>query len=415
MKNARLAAFELVYNVINNSSYSNLSLDSALKDVSSEDKSFFSALSLGVIERRITLDYIVSRFLTSRTKPKVKILLYLGAYQLYFMDKIPSSAAVNETVELSKQVGCSYYSGLINALLHKIDENRIDVDSLEDLSVRYSCPSELINMWKKHYGDENTLNILNEINGVPPVFAIPNTLYVDRDELGYEFLCDKIENEPYGDVIKITSPFDLSKSNAFKNGLFHIEDYSSYLCAKALEAKEGETVFDVCSAPGGKAFTIAEAMNNRGNLYAFDLHINRVKLISDGAERLGLTCIKADVNDASVYNPSLPKADKILCDVPCSGFGIIRRKPEIRYKELDGIKELFELQYQILLTSSKYLKRGGRIVYSTCTLNKKENEKVVKRFLDENGGFKLLSQKTIFPEADSGDGFFFSVMELNDD
>ena len=329
MKSARLVCFELIYGILNNNDYSNLSLDSELNQVKASDKSFVSRLTLGVIERRITLDYIINRYLSSAPKQKVKILLYLGVYQLYFMDKIPSNAAVNETVELAKSVGCGYYTKLINAVLHKADEDRIDIDAVNDLSVRFSCPENLINMWQKHYGSENTMQILNSINSVAPVYAVPNRLYVDEEELLYELLDEGCECEIDGELVKLISPLSLKKSKAFNNGLFHIQDLSSYNCAKALNAEKEQTVIDVCSAPGGKALTIAERMENRGKVYALDLHKSRVKLVFEGAERLGLTCIAARENNAELFNPDLPEADRVLCDVPCSGFGIIRRKPEI--------------------------------------------------------------------------------------
>ncbi|MCR5208134.1 MAG: 16S rRNA (cytosine(967)-C(5))-methyltransferase RsmB [Eubacterium sp.] len=411
MKPARLSAFELIYGVFNEGAYSNLSLDSALSEVKAEDRAFLSALTLGVIERKITLEYIIAPHLKSKPKPKVMLLIMLGAYQLYFMDKVPSSAAINETVELSKKVGCAYYSGLINAVLHSIDRERTDIGAVADLSVKYSCPDGLINMWKKHYGEEAALQILESINEAPPVFAVPNPLYVDADELAYELMCDGVECEADDGLVIIYSSINLSKCRAFKNGLFHIEDKSSYLCALALEAEEGDTVIDLCSAPGGKAFTVAERMNNTGRVYACDIHSHRVELIKNGAKRLGLENIITEVNDASIYNSELPKADRVLCDVPCSGFGIIRRKPEIRYKELDSVKELSELQYAILKTGSQYLKKGGRIVYSTCTLNNKENEKVTERLLNENPDFRLVSQTTVLPDKNGGDGFYFAVME----
>ena len=190
---------------------------------------------------------------------------------------------------------------------------------------------------------------------------------------------------------------------------------SSYDCAYALNPKENETVLDVCAAPGGKTFTMAELMNNSGKIISCDIHPHRVELIKNGAKRLTLTNIECVVNDASIYNNKIGTVDKVLCDVPCSGFGIIRRKPEIRYKELDSVKDLPEIQYNILSVSSKYLKNGGLIVYSTCTLNKKENEKVVKRFLDNNDNFKLVKEKTAFPSENSGDGFYYAVMTRNDD
>lgn len=414
MKKSRLVAFEILNDILRDNAYSNIAIDKALKNIES-DKAFISSLVYGVVERKITLDYIINEYLDGKTKPKVKIILYLGAYQLYFMDKVPASAAINECVELSKEVGVSFYSKLINAVLHKIDDNRIDINEISDLCIKYSCPEHLINMWKKAYGEENIIKILSAINEKPPVFAIPNTLYVDADECLYELNNAGIDGEVIGDAVMITSSFDLAKCKPFNDGLFHIEDLSSFSCAKALDAKDDEIVIDVCSAPGGKAFTIAEGMNNKGTVYAFDLYEHRVNLIKQGAERLGLTNIKASVNDALVFNEDLPKADKILCDVPCSGFGIVRRKPEIRYKDLDSVKELPRIQLDILTNSSKYLKNGGRLVYSTCTLNKRENEKVVQNFLNDNEEFELVEEKTTFPSMNGGDGFYYAILERKND
>ena len=411
MKDGRLIAFDILYSIKNGSAYSNLALDKALNDCSAKDKAFVSSLVLGVVERKITLEYLISPYLTGRTKPKVKIILEMGAYQLYFMDKVPASAAINTCVSLADETGSSFYKGLINAVLHKINDNRIDISALDDLSVKYSCPQNLINMWKKMYGRERTEGILKSINTKPPVFAVPNSLYVDADELCYELLNCGVEAETDGELVKINSGFELNKLKPFNDGLFHIQDKSSFECAKALQAKACDTVLDICSAPGGKAFTIAESMNGKGKVYAFDLYEHRVKLIADSAKRLGLRNIEASVNDALEFNESIPKADKILCDVPCSGFGIIRRKPEIRYKELDSIKELPEIQLKILEISSMYLKDNSRMIYSTCTLNKKENEKVVSAFLEKHTDFKLIQEKTSFPSESGGDGFYYAVLE----
>lgn len=410
MKSSRLIAFETLYKIFNDNSYSNLALDSVLKK-ETYDKQFVSALVYGVVERKLTLDYFIEKYTDKKLKPKILIILRMGAYQLLFMDKVPTSAAINESVKLTKEIKQDYYSGLVNAVLHKIDKDR---QIPEELSIKYSVPENLINMWKKQYGEDKVNDFLPCLNSRPPVFAIPNTLYVDADELFYELQCDNIECEVFGDVVKINSSFDLNKSKAFQNGLFYIEDLSSYECARVLGAKDGETVLDVCSAPGGKSFAIALSMNNSGKLYSYDLYEQRVNLIKKSAERLGIDIIEAGVNDASVYNESIQKADRILCDVPCSGFGIIRRKPEIRYKELDSVKELPNLQLKILEASAEYLKNNGRLVYSTCTLNKKENEKVVSAFLDKHNNFSLITEKTIFPSADGGDGFYYAVMVKNE-
>ena len=311
MKNARLIAFEVLDSVFKDGAYSNIAVDKALDGVDSKNKAFVSSLVYGVCERKITLDYLLEQHLTTKPKRKVMLLLYIGAYQLYFMDKVPDSAAINTAVELAGEVGLGYYKKLINAVLRKVDGNRVDINKIEDLSVRFSCPEHLINMWNKMYGAENTLSILSAINGKPPVFAVPNTLYVTADELLYELQNCGINGEVIGGVVRITSAFDLSNCKPFVDGLFHIEDLSSFTCATALDVQQGDTVIDFCSAPGGKTFTLAEFMNNTGTVYAYDLYPHRVKLIDDGAKRLGLTKVVAAVNDACEHSENVPLADRI--------------------------------------------------------------------------------------------------------
>ena len=411
MKNARLVAFETLYKIFYDNSYSNIAVENAVKNID-DDKAFVSALVYGVVERRLTLDFFINKYVSSKPKPKVLTILRMGAYQLLFMDKVPASAAINESVELAKAIKQNYYCSLINAVLHKIDSDR---EIPDDLYVKYSVPANLINMWKKQYGDKEVLGFLPYVNERPPMFAVPNRIYVDADELCYELMDEGVACECIGDAVRLDKGFDLKKSRAFNNGLFFIEDLSSFHCAIALGAKAGETVLDMCSAPGGKSFAIASLMNNEGSVYSYDIYDHRINLVNDGAKRLGLDIIKTAVNDASVFNESIPIADKILCDVPCSGFGIIRRKPEIRYKELDSVKDLPYLQLKILTVSSKYLRCAGTIVYSTCTINKKENEKVVREFLNNNSNFSLNCEKTVFPSADGGDGFYYAVMTKNYD
>lgn len=415
MKNGRLISFEILQNIIRDGAYTNIALEKSINNANQKDRAFVSRIVYGVIERKLSLDFVIDKFLTSRTKPKIKILLYIGAYQILFMDKIPVEVAVNETVSLADEIGLSYYKKLINAVLHKIVDYKTEFELIEDLDIKYSCPIHLINMWKKMYGEETTLDILKTINNRPPIFAIPNRKYVDEEELQYELFDEGIDCEIYNGVVKVNSGIDFSKSKTFINGLFYIEDYSSYQAAKALNISENDVVLDVCAAPGGKSFTIAQSLLNGGKLFSYDLYDHKIKLINDGAKRLGLeNIITANINDASVFNPDIPKADKILCDVVCSGFGIIRRKPEIRYKNLDSIKELPSIQLKILETTINYLKSNGRIMYSTCTLNKKENEKVIEKFLEINKNFELIEQKTFIPNVESGDGFFYAILKKND-
>lgn len=410
MKSSRLIAFEALHKIFTDNAYSNLTLENILKDVK-EDKSFISAIVYGAVERKITLDHYIFKYLNSKPKPKILTILRMGAYQILFMDKVPDSAAVNESVKLAKDINQSYYAPLVNAVLHKIQQ---DDEVIEDVSIKYSVPQNLINMWYKQYSKEVVDSFLPFINERPPIFAVPNRLYVDADELQYELMSEEVDCETAGELVKINSSFDLNRLKSFENGLFHIQDMSSYECAKALGVQKGDTVIDICSAPGGKAFTLAQLMENTGTVYAYDLYEHRLNQVINGSKRLGLSNIFCAVNDALKVNVSIPVADRILCDVVCSGFGIIRRKPEIRYKELDSVKELPKTQLQILETSSRYLKSGGTIVYSTCTLNKKENEAVTKAFLDGNKDFYLIEEKTTFPSLDGGDGFYRAVMKKNE-
>lgn len=413
MKNSRIVAFDIVQSVLKDNAYSNIAIEKALKDVDKKDRGFVSRLVYGVIERKITLDYSIDLYLNTKPKNKVKILLMLGAYQILFMDKIPDAPAIYETVESASQLGITYYKKLINAVLRKISANKDEILNINKLDIRYSCPANLINMWCKMYGTQQTLSILESINDRPPVFAVANSRFVDEQELQYELLSEGIDCEVFNDcVVKINSSFDMGTLKSYENGLFYIEDYSSYTAACKLGVKEKDIVLDVCASPGAKSFTMAQT---GAKIYSYDIHKHRVELIKKSAQRLGLNNITTEINDAAVFNEDIPIADKILCDVPCSGFGIIRRKPEIRYKNLDDIKQLPEIQLQILNTSCKYLKNGGKLMYSTCTLNKKENEKVVDAFLKNNTDFELEEQATIFPQINSGDGFFYAIMKKTND
>lgn len=412
MKNSRIIAFDIVQSIFKDNAYSNIAIEKSLTSVNDKDKGFVSRIVYGTIERKLTLEYAVNLYLNSKTKNKVKILLMIGAYQILFMDKVPDAVAIFETVACTDELGISFYKKLVNAVLRKISDNRENILNCEDLEIKYSCPKNLINMWNKMYGRDRTLSILECINDRPPVFAVPNTKFVDAQELQYELFDEGIDCEVYNECVKINSPFDMKSLRSYDNGLFYIEDYSSYTAACNLGVDEKDIVLDICAAPGAKSFTMAQ---NGAKIYSFDIHNHRVELIKKSAQRLELDNVFADINDALVYNENIPKADKILCDVPCSGFGIIRRKPEIRYKNLDNIKELPPIQLKILQTSSSYLKTGGKIMYSTCTLNKKENEKVVDAFLKENNNFELEEQKTIFPSANSGDGFYYAILTKNND
>ena len=256
----------------------------------------------------------------------------------------------------------------------------------------------------------------------PPVTVRLNNLKGDRNEI-LSGLSELSPVETAVDGCYEISVANVREEQSFKNGLFHVQDIASQLCCKAVSPKAGEVILDVCSAPGGKAFTMAELSDDKADIYAFDIHDHRVKLIADGAKRLGIKSITAMQGNASEYSENVPMADKILCDVPCSGLGVIRRKPEIKYKNYEEFERLPDIQYKILENAVKYLKVGGELVYSTCTVNPKENSEVIDRFLSEHKNFDGISfledmgepfgnyKVTLFPENFASDGFFISKIK----
>lgn len=440
MQNPRYTAFKALSQVEQNGAYSNILLDSILNknDIAPRDASFASSLIYGVLERKLSLDWIISKF-SSMPLRKIEnstlILLRLGVYQLVFMDKVPDSAAVNETVKLCKKLRLYSSSGFVNGVLRSVSraEERFPLPSKNNyvkyLSIKYSCPENIISLWINDYSKECAEGILSSLFGRPPIYIRANSLKVTRDELIDKLNCEgaeAISDSRLENAAQIKPNGGIGSLDSYKKGLFHVQDLSSQLCCNVLSPKPGEVVTDVCSAPGGKAFTLAETMNNSGRVNCYDLHENKLNLIKSGANRLGIDIISVKQRDALSGEP-LEMSDKILCDVPCSGLGILRRKPEIRYKPDTGADSLPEIQYKILTNSAKYLKSGGVLVYSTCTLHRAENGAVADKFLAEHSDFEPLefelpngirrtvdepkNQLTLFPQTNSTDGFFISAFK----
>ncbi|MDE6005084.1 MAG: 16S rRNA (cytosine(967)-C(5))-methyltransferase RsmB [Oscillospiraceae bacterium] len=422
MSSARATAVKLLLKTFENNSYSNFVLDKELKNssLSAQEKAFCTQLYYGVIERLLTLEYILEVY--SNKKPEklddpVKYILYLGFYQLKYCDKIPDSASINESVKLAKYFKKKSASGFINAVLRKFQraDKKIPLTTNKwiNMQMHYSAPVKLLQKVIAEHGEKFANTFFENSLCPPPCMIRYNNLKKgDLQELNPK-PCDKLEN-----AYQITAP-DIRNTKAFQQGLFHVQGLSSQFCCKVLNAQAGEIILDMCSAPGGKAFTIAEDMQNQGHVYAFDLHPHRVKLIQQGAERLGLTCVHTDVKNATEYDSNIPKADRILCDVPCSGFGVIRRRPEIKYKSLESIQELPELQYKILENASRYLKSDGILVYSTCTIFAQENQEVIKKFLDNHADFELVALQelnitegwaVLSAEYADCDGFFIAKL-----
>lgn len=437
MANVRNIAYKVLYRVLHEDAYSAIALNSAVheENLSGVDVSFLSALVYGVLERKLTLEYIIRQCSSIRIKKieaKTLIVLYLGMYQLIYMDKVPDSAAVNESVKLCKQLKLYKSSGFVNAVLRnfvradkqcKLPDQS---DRLRYLSVVYSCPESITKEMLATYGEELTELILKGIIGRPPICVRVNTLKTDTNTLIAELEKQGItaERVPYlSDSLYLSSTGSLDKIPQFRQGHFFVEDAASQLCAEMLDAQPGEKIADVCAAPGGKSLYTAIKMGDRGEVFSYDIHEHKIKLMKDNAKRLGVSSIRTAVRDAS-SDTALPECQRILCDVPCSGWGILRRKPEIRYKTDTNIDNLPNLQYSILCMSAKYLPIDGVLVYSTCTLRKAENHKVVERFLKEYPDFVGEALKlpdgighkvdeppyclTLLPGVYNTDGFFIA-------
>lgn len=421
MKSARQTAVEALLRV-DRGGYSQLTLDSVLlkEKLSPKEAAFAAALFYGVIERRLTLDYCISGYARHPLSDTVAEILRAAIYQLLYLDGVPGHAAVDEAVEMSKRMGQRAAANMINGILRSFIRAGCVVPKVkgtlsQQLAVEYSCSQELCELFVKWFGEEKAREILVSAFGRPPIFIRVNTIKTDVAALLAE-LPDEIKTEKPplldGNCIEVTG--NIAHSHIHRAGLLHIQDYCSQQAALTVGAKENERILDICAAPGSKSFVMAQQMKNKGGIIACDISTPRLELIKEGAARLGITIIETKTNDGTVYDAGLGEFDRVLCDVPCSGLGVLRRKPEIKYRGKADIEALPQLQYKILETSAKYLKKGGVLVYSTCTINPEENEKIAERFLAENKGFCPMPfdgdawYKTNLPSESGGDGFFIS-------
>lgn len=398
MINSRKETVKLLNRTFSNDCYSNLLLDNVLSgtEASVQDKRFITTLYYGVLERKITLDHIISTY-SSRKINKLDMtvlnILRTGVYQIKYMDSVPDSAAVNESVKLASSFKMMSSSGFINAVLRNFIRDGANIkppkDKLKSLSVKYSVAPDIIKLITESCGKSFTQKFLERLNDKTPVYLRINNTLTDEDKFSEIFsesgiIFEKTDFPPF--CFKVQSG-NLTDTDAFRKGLFHVQDISSQLACLALEPCEGQKVLDLCSAPGGKTFTIAELMNGTGTVYASDIYEQRAELIDRGARRLSLGNIKAFAGDASVHNSELEGADRVLCDVPCSGLGVMRKKPEIRCKQTENFEDLYDIQYKILENAASYLKVGGILVYSTCTVSRRENDDMIDRFLSEHENF----------------------------
>jgi 16S rRNA (cytosine967-C5)-methyltransferase len=423
---ARALALDLIIKSEKAGQFSNIALDKALEksDLNDADRRLVSALFYGVIERRITLDHRISE-LSSRPVSEIDALtlgaIRLGLYQLMFMDKIPPHAAINETVDLCPRRSSGFVNGILRS--HTRSGDMIlpskSEQPTEYLSVKYSTCTELCQKLIQIYGTERAESILGATLSSAPTTLRVNTLKTSADELlAHIDGSQKTSLSPHALTVKGA----VRELYGFCDGYFFVQDEASQLCVEALGACEGETVMDICACPGSKSFGAAINMKNKGRILAFDLHESKLSLVSSSAKRLGIDIIEVAKQDGRVpLEQYFGVADRVLCDVPCSGFGVLAKKPELRYKDPTLSSALPDIQLAILENACRYVKDGGTLVYSTCTIFPEENEQNVMRFIARHPEFSLTPFKAGTLEADQGyitllpdehptDGFFIAKL-----
>ncbi len=442
MKSSRELILEILLDIDQNKAYSNLSIQKHLDlEENFKDENFVRELVYGVIENQIYLDYIIRKNSKVRLKkihPNVLNLLRMGIYQLLFMDKVPDRASIYETVELAKSYANKGSVGYINGLLRNVSRDKEGAlkisanNKLEYISIKTSHPLWLVENIANQYGEDFAMEFCQYNNTKPKLNIRVNSLKTNRESLKAR-LEDKgllVSEGKYSNyTLIIENPSRITQLDEFKEGLFTIQDESSSLVAQVMDIEDNMTVIDLCSAPGGKTSHIGERLNNTGRILAFDIHSNKLDLIRSTAYRLGIKNIVLGENDGSVYNEKLDSlGDIVLLDVPCSGLGIMRRKPDIKLnKEETDIIKLNKIQKDILKNGARYVKSGGQLVYSTCTIDKRENIDIIKWFLSENKDFNLVSiggklasedglnhlnqgYLDLYPHVNGTDGFFIAKM-----
>jgi len=419
----RKTAFLVLRDVETKESYSNLALNHYMEAEKPDSPAFVRELTYGVLERKLWLDYMARQLLANpkaRLSPAVRVLLRMGIYQIAFMDSVPDYAAVDGCVRLAKAF-CRGREGFINGVLRSYLKKK-DVLSLpeegedpaEYLSVRYSCAPWIVRLWLSQYGREVCEKLLAAGNERSELSLRANRLKITPEVLTRRLLEEGAAVGPGKAVPEAlrVSGGQLLESSLYQEGAFSVQDESSMMAVEALDPQPGEIVVDVCAAPGGKSLFAAERMRDSGKVYSRDVYEKKLRLIEAEARRLGIHIIETKQFDGETTDRELlGKAHRVLVDAPCSGLGVIRRKPEIKYKEEAEEETLPEKQLRILQTASQYVRPGGVLVYSTCTVNRRENEEVVAGFLSGTEDFAVKSQRQIFPFEDGLDGFFICKME----
>lgn len=421
---AREIALKTLYKIDKEQAYSNIVLNDEIKQnrnkINDKDIGLISEIVYGVTTWKLTIDEIIKKYSKIRLKkisPWILNILRMGTYQIIFLDKIPKSAAVNESVNLAKRYGHASSSNFTNAILRKIEKEDYEEffqikDDVERISKTNSMPVWIIEELMKNNTIEEVEEICKNLNLRPEIIIRINKLKTTKEEIMRKLEDANIEYRKIPDMedfLVLNKIKNIENLELFKEGFFTVQDASAGLTAIVLNPQENEEILDACSAPGGKTTYIAELMHNKGKIEAWDIYEHRTKLVEKNAKRLGINIIQTDVKNSAEYEEKYKeKFDRILLDVPCMGIGVIKRKPDIKWqRKKEDIEEIGQLQSKILENCSKYLKRGGYLVYSTCSILKEENEDVVNDFIKNNSDFEIVKNGlfNIKPDKEK-DGFF---------
>ena len=432
----REIALKTLYKIDKDEAYSNIALDENIKEnknkLDDRDTGFISEIVYGVTSWKLTIDEIIKKYSKLKLKkisPWILNILRMGIYQIVFLDKVPKSAAVNESVNLAKRYGHKGSSNFVNAILRKVEKKDYEAffeieNPIERISKTTSMPVWMIEELLKENDIEKVEEICKASNIKPKVAIRINRLKTNKQELenllkerDIVFKEGKLE-----DFLILEKTKNIEQLDLFKQGYFTVQDEGAGLIAKVVDPKPNELVLDACSSPGGKTTYMAELMENKGEIIAWDLHPHRVQLVEENAKRLNIHIIKTECQDAMVYKKEYTeKFDKILLDVPCLGIGVLKRKPDIKWKRKpEDIEEITQIQQKILETCSKYLKAKGQMVYSTCSIFREENDKVIEKFLEKNQNFEYTKIKMSKIETmdkiqlyqnEETDGFFICKLQ----
>ena len=440
MANARELALQTLTDILIDGAYSNHALSEQIEknELTVQDKNFMTELVYGTLQHEQLLNFYVTPFFNGKVKAWVRILIQMTLYQMLFLDSVPEHAAISEAVKIAKKRGGQFNGKLVNAILRELTRTPLpSLDTIKDeaerLAVETSHPLWLIKLWSKQFGWEKTIQMARANNERVNVTIRVNGVRGTREELKQKLESEGITCE-YGNLSQdalVILKGNVIKTKAFEQGWFYVQDESSMLVARALKPKHHSKVLDTCSAPGGKTTHVAELMRQTGTVYAHDVYEHKIKLIEDNVKRLGLTNVVATLQDATTLNERYESDsfDAVLVDAPCSGLGILRRHPEVKItKQPSDLDEIMMIQKKILNTVAPLVKVGGTLVYSTCTVNRKENDKMFGQFLAQHPEYELdatlvnrlpevLHEQTkkgmvqLFPGDYQTDGFFIACLK----